>query len=379
MRILDRYLLRNFLEPFLLCFFGFLSIWLIFDLGGNLSDFIEVGASIKVIAKFYLSQLPGIILISLPVGLLLALLFSLSRMSRSNEIISMLTAGRSVIRILAPLLCIGLLTSLGCLWLNYELAPRSEEGKRAALEQITKAAKKIDRTLVEGYLFRDRMNSRTWYVKRMHTNNLHLEGVHITQQNESGAIVRKWYANSADFDETSKSWILKGGAIVDFNSEGDIANTDYFPTALRTIASWTETPWRILSSHLEAQTLTVPLLRNYLRFNGDFPEAQLAPFRTYLWHRLALPWSCLVVVFIAAPLGIVYSRRGVLAGVASSIFIFFGMMFFTNLCLALGKGDRVPAVVAAWLPNVLFGFVGLVLLYFRSTNRDLPSFRLWKK
>ena len=46
---------------------------------------------------------------SLPIGLLLALLFSLSRMSRTNEIISMLTAGRSVFRLLLPLLFVGVL------------------------------------------------------------------------------------------------------------------------------------------------------------------------------------------------------------------------------------------------------------------------------
>jgi lipopolysaccharide export LptBFGC system permease protein LptF len=139
------------------------------------------------------------------------------------------------------------------------------------------------------------------------------------------------------------------------------------------VQGWTETPWRIASSQLEAQNLSIPKLRDYLKHNGDFPDNQLAPFRTYLAHRWALPWSCLVVVFIAAPLGIVFSRRGVLAGVASSIFIFFGMIFLTNLFLALGKGGRINPLVAAWFPNAFFGIVGLVLLYFRSTNRELPK------
>jgi lipopolysaccharide export LptBFGC system permease protein LptF len=62
----------------------------------------------------------------------------------------------------------------------------------------------------------------------------------------------------------------------------------------------------------------------------------------------------------------------VLAGVAWSIFIFFGMIFLTNLFLALGKGARIPGVVAGWAPNVIFGAIGLVLLYLRATNRDLP-------
>jgi len=77
MKLLDRYLLRNLLEPFLICFFGFLAIWLVFDLGENGRDFLDARASFKQIAYFYFTQLPQMNLISLPVGLLLALIFCL--------------------------------------------------------------------------------------------------------------------------------------------------------------------------------------------------------------------------------------------------------------------------------------------------------------
>ena len=131
MKLLDRYVLRNFLEPFFICFFGFISIWLIFDLMDNGSDFIQAHASVKTIAFFYATQLPQIILISLPVGLLLAMPFSLSAMSRRNEIISMLTAGRSVPRIMLPLMGAGLAASALLLWLNYDLDPTPKPfGKR---------------------------------------------------------------------------------------------------------------------------------------------------------------------------------------------------------------------------------------------------------
>ena len=153
MRLLDRYILRNFFEPFLICFFGFLAIWLIFDLSDNGPDFIESHASLKQVCKYYLTQIPQTVLVSMPIGLLLALLFSLSRMSRSNEIISMLTAGQSVVRITMPLMIVGVFASLACLALNFELARHSEAIKKVALEQITQAAKKVkDRSLVEGHL-----------------------------------------------------------------------------------------------------------------------------------------------------------------------------------------------------------------------------------
>src|SRR4051812_48748448 len=207
MRILDRYVIRNFVEPFLLCFFGFLSIWLVFDLYDNGPDFLEYHVPLKMIGRFYLSQLPAIALLSLPIGLLLALLFSLSKMSRHNEIISMLTAGRSLGRTIVPLIIIGVLCAAGCFVLNSEWAPHADAIKKRMLEEITRGEQRAEaRQAVDGYLFRDRMNNRTWYVRHMRPKPKQgaippLEGVHVVQQDADGVIEKKWYGEKAAYDD----------------------------------------------------------------------------------------------------------------------------------------------------------------------------------
>jgi hypothetical protein len=118
MRLLDRYIIRNFLQPYFYCILGFLSIWLIFDISDNSSIIFDERAPFLLVLKFYWSQVPQVLVVLLPVSLLLALLFCLGRMSRSNEIVSMLTAGVSVPRVVLPLLVIGLLTTGACLCLE---------------------------------------------------------------------------------------------------------------------------------------------------------------------------------------------------------------------------------------------------------------------
>lgn len=378
MRLLDRYVLRNFLVPFFYCFFGFLAIWLVFDLRDNAGDFIDARVSPARVAAFYLTQLPAIVLLCLPVGLLLALLYSLSHMSRSNEIISMLTAGRSVVRVLVPLLGFGLLAAAASMALSYKLAPHSEQAKRTFLKDLSSKGKGKSSGLDE-QLFRNRADNRTWYVQSMRRGSDELQGVHIIQQDAAGNILKKWYAKRARFDPATTDWTFERGKTVTFDTEGNITGQDVWfegADARRTITGWSETPWRIASANLDPQNLSVPELREYVHFNRDFPPAQLAPYRTYLEYRWAVPLQCLVAILIAAPLGIVYSRRGVLAGVASSIFIFSGMLFLEKFFLALGKGDRVAPAVAAWTPDALFGAVGFFLLYLRSTNREMPALRL---
>ena len=285
MRILDRYVLRNFLEPFLLCFFGLIAIWLVYDLYDNGPDFVEYHVPLKVVGRFYVSQFPAITLLSLPIALLLALLFSLSKMSRHNEIISMLTAGCSLWRLLIPLTVVGLLCTGLCHVLNSEWAPHADAIKKRMLEEITRGEKRAtQRETVEGHLFRDRMNNRTWFVRKLrppkaHTNGVYaLEGVQVIQQDANGVIQKKWYANqSAVFDETKKTWTFHHGMIVEFNKEGDITFTDSFPEGERVIEDWTETPWRIASSQFDPQNLSIEELKIYLTNNSDFPTPQLAP------------------------------------------------------------------------------------------------------
>ena len=379
MKLLDRYLLRNFLEPFLICSFGFLAIWLVFDLADNGQDFLQAGATFKQVGFFYLTQLPQIILISMPVGMLLALIFCLSRMSRSNEIISMLTAGQSVWRIVLPLALAGLVLTGALALLNYEAAPRAEATKKVALEQITRGKKAGQKEALEGYLFRERQKDRTWFIKRFRQTTGTLDHVHITQHGPDGAIVTKWYARRAQFDAKTRTWTLERGMQVDFNAAGDVEKREDFQLGVKKIEGWTETPWRIASAQYEPQNLTVPELREYLNFNADFPEVQLAPYRAYLHHRWAFPFQALIVVFIGAPLSIVFSRRGVIGGVAVAIFLYAGLLLSTYLFLALGKGWRMNAIASAWVPNAVFFAIGLLLLYFRSTNRDLPSLTFKRK
>jgi lipopolysaccharide export system permease protein len=370
-KLLDRYVVRNFLQVYIYCIIGFISIWLIFDVSDNISTFIDSHLGFTRVAHYYLSQLPQILVILLPVSLLLALLFCLGRMSRANEIVSMLTAGVSVPRFLLPLILLGLLTVAGSMALNYALAPHADLARKTLLttEQKTRRESQI-----EGQIFRNRTDQRTWFIQSFRRGQNVFNNVEVLQQDEHDNIVANYLAARALFRPETKSWELEGVKVVNYDRVGNITHEETQPSLI--FNHWSETPFRLSSANVRAEYLSVPELRDYLRFNSDFPSTLLAPFRTHLQYRMALPWTCLVVVFIAAPLGIGFSRRGVLSSVASSIILVFSMNFLTHLFLALGEGSRIAAVTAAWVPNAIFALIGLYLLYLRSTNRDGLGFNL---
>jgi len=372
MTLLDRYLLRKFLVPFFYCIAGFIGIWFVFDLSDNLQDFIQGQASFEALLEYYSTQIPEIVVMSLPIGTLLALLYALAAMSRSNEIISMLGAGRSIFRILLPLMFVGVLLTGITAFFNYEGAPHASGIKKVIVGDIKRGHK--SEKAVKGHLFRNREEFRTWFVSRMPIGGGQMSDVQIVQQNSEGDIIKQWYAHEAVYDPTAASWKLSGARYVEMNPAGDLTKSELADVMY--VDGWSETPWRIASSMMNADFLSVPELQEYLKYNADFPSARLAPYRTQWHYRWALPTVCFLVIFVAAPCGIVYSRRGVMGGVATAIGLFFGLVFVSSLFIALGKGSRVPPVVGAWGPMFGFFLIGLYMLWLRSTNRDLPKIKI---
>lgn len=379
MKLLDRYILKNFFVPFAYSFLGFIAIWLIIDLTDNASDFISGHKSFGFVAYFYATQLPAITILILPIAILLSLLYALSRMSRSNEIIAMLTSGRSVLRILLPLFIFGLLATGVSYALNDSLAPHAAAVKERLLAQ---ARGDDSGSQLSEILFHSNGENRTWYIRTMIRDPMtqrytELRNIHVTQQDADGNIVAKYYAARASYNPADKTWNLRGGKTVRFDKSGGISKETYWKEL--SIPNWRETPQQIATANLDPDHLSVAELQSYLQYNAHFPAVQLAPYETQLQSRRALPWSCFIVILIGASLGIVYSRRGILAGVALAIFLYFALFSSGFLFDALGKGARISPWVSAWVPPLFFAAIGLFLLNARSANRDLTQFTFWKR
>ena len=375
MRIFDSYIVRSFLVPFLYCFLGFLAVWLVFDLYDNGPDFIDGRVPPNKVLYFYLTQLPDFVMIALPAGLLLALLYCLGKMSRANEIISRLSAGVGLIRILVPLIIVGWVLSVMALVINYELAPRARALKEPLLEKLTRGD--TGEGMLRAHLYVNRRENRTWYIRLADVEKGLMRDAQIIQQDARGRILFKYYVREAKYRPEDGTWDFDKGAVVKYDLQGNVLSSEYLHGDT-VITGWSETPWKIASSLMEAEHLTVPELHSYLYYNLDAPDVDLAPFRTHLHYRWALPWTSLIVVFIGAALGFVSGRKGALASVAISIFLFAGMLILTSLFLALGEGGRVHPVVAAWTPNLLFAAIGGLLLWQRATNRELPRLNVMK-
>src|SRR3954463_3833817 len=222
MRLLDRYVLRHFLQAYFYCVAGFISIWFIFDVSDNISTFLDQRISRTLILQYSLTQLPEILVVLLPVALLLALLFSLGRMSRSNEIVSMLTAGISLPRLLAPLLLVGLFTTAASTALNYAMAPHGEYAHKRLLEDPQSHRSVFGLT---GQLFRNRTDNRTWFIQQFYPGDNKFNNVHIVQQDANDNIRTAYIVTTAYYHPENHAWELRQTKIVHYDETGNITET----------------------------------------------------------------------------------------------------------------------------------------------------------
>ncbi|GEP42695.1 LptF/LptG family permease [Brevifollis gellanilyticus] len=376
---LDRYTLRTFTAPLVFCFIAFTSLWLIMDLLDNMKDFQEAETPVGRVILFYLGMLPFIYVSVMPAALLLSVLYTLTKMSRANEIVAMLGAGRSVVQILQPVLVVSALISLTSMAANYHWAPRAEGNKKAVIRGLD--ARQKDSIREDTILYRSPVTKRLWYVASFpfSLQSGRLRGVQVREHDAKGEVVHVIHADSAMWWPGGK-WRFFDGKEVFFKDGKPTVIRD-FPKddqgrSQMDVTNFEETPWSMVSDSLKPEHLGVPEIISYMKAHPKDPKDKLAPFRAHYHHRFALPWQAFALALVAAPLGVAYSRRGNVGGIAGSIFIFFALLFLNNLCLNLAKGGHVAAWLSSWIPHLLFGALGLTLLYYRSQNKDLPKFSL---
>jgi lipopolysaccharide export system permease protein len=366
---LDRYITRQFAGIFTVCLAALMMIWLLMDMADKIGDFRETQDVMTTIGKFYAARSPAILLLLLPYSLLLALLYALGKLSGSREIIAMIQAGRSVVRITLPLITAGLLFSLLGLGLNYHWAPAVESN----VDKILAEASGKQAAEATQVLYRNAASRRLWMIGAFPQDyqiGKPLQDVEITTTREDKTLESRLCAKRAFWDRPSRRWTFEEAVTGNYPpKQAPVFETHAAPV---TIDTWSETPWQLIKPGLSADLLDIPDLSSWLKAwsqNGQFADP--SPYLTHWHYRWALPFACLVTVLLATPLGIHFSRRAPGGGIFLAVVLSALMMLISSITLALGESGTLRPAHAAWLPNIVFSLLGLYLFHRRISGQPI--------
>ena len=366
MRLLDRYLFRELLTPLAYCLGGFLIFWISYDLFAELEELQERKLHTLDILCYTLAMTPDFLVQVLPIALLLALLYTLTNHARFNEITAMRAAGISLWRICLPYFAVGLAASAVYFALNEIVVPRSIDW---ADKILTRYVQKADDARPQDQ-FRGFINAREHRLWRFDEYRVKTSEMIKPQVNWKLPDGSSYQLNAALAIHTNRVWTFYNAS--EFAQTGTNAPpAPLLQTNVLAIPEFNETPREIrsemkISGHQDfrgARQADISLkdIFDYLRLHPNLPRDQSRNLFAELHNRMAAPWTCLVVVFIAIPFGAVSGRRNLFFGIAGSIAICFIYFVIQRVSYAFGSGGEMPGWLAAWLPNLIFTATGLFL------------------
>lgn len=366
---LDRYISRRFLTMFGICLTSLYVIWWLFDLTDHMSDFQQSTNTFRTMWVYYGTLLPAVLMLLLPYALLLSLLESLGKLSTNREIIAIIQSGRGVLRTTTPLIIAGLLCTIFTMGLNYHWAP-SAVGRE---DEILNVAKGQDATEATKVLYRSRQTQRLWMVSAFppdYEKGAPLVGVEVTVTSSDNQLKSRLTADTASWDKQTARWTFHNALLCRYQpGKPPVFTTHDKPLV---ISNWRETPWQIIKPGLSAEHLGIPDLNSWLQTNALHPQmAESSPYLTHWHYRFALPFSCLITILLATPLAIHFSRRGAGGGVFLAVVLSAMMMLTSTIILTFGESGHLPPMLAAWLPNIIFGGIGIYLYRRRIAGRPI--------
>ena len=349
------------------CLGGVLICDVAFDLIFQVQRFLENKMIFVDILEYYVVTLPELLVEQvLPVSLLLALLYTLTNLSRYNELTAIRTAGVGLWRLSLPYIGVGaafglVVLAIGELWL-----PSASDRAKFILERRLAGA--TQRDWVPNLQFYNENASRNWNISRFNRRTSELISPNIKWNigNGSNEVI---VAKSAAYD--GSQWNFYDAVVWRWHTNDPPA---FFGSNAVLRQPFPETPAWIKSeikvnslnptdaAKGQGTQLSIREILEFIRLHARISHEKKAMLLTQLNGRLAAPFTCLAVVLIALPFGARAGRHNVFVGVASSIFICFGYFVLQRLSVGLGVGGYLPPVVAAWLPNLVCGATGLALL-----------------
>jgi LPS export ABC transporter permease LptG len=363
LKLIDRYLARSFLQPMVYCLLAFIILFVAYDLSDRLDDFMNKQVPTNLIVKYYLYNVPIVVSKTTPFATLLALLYCLGNLSRTNEIIAMRASGIALFRIIQPYLILGVVMYVVTLALSETYVPRA----RRLAAKIVPVPTTIQSAMAyhqdsETITFYNSNDDRKWHVGAHDASSSIFFNVSVIQYTHSQeqSKTRRLDAREAEFVPGFGWWFYQ---VTTINYDRDGTPYPARSTAKLPLPYYQETPADILSAqrtHPEMMTLMemVRIMRHINPDSGTYKKLRMERVR-----RFAEPAACFVFVLLAAPFGVFHTRAGMVKGVLTSITLCLFYYIVAALFIQLGNDGHIYPLIAAWIPGVTFTAVGAWLLY----------------
>lgn len=360
--ILDDYVLRSFFSSFLLVEVSFVLLSLIFSFFELLGDIVHNRAGLALVGDYLLNLTPSMIYNITPLSVLIAVLVTISVLNRSSELTAMKATGISIYRVIVPILAIAF--ALAVMMFSFDQlylpgANRKQEALRSEIKgKPPRTFLRPDHEWVFGES-KPGQPARIFYYEFFDSASNRFANLTVLEfEPNSFVLARRIFAADVSWDSRQSTWIFNRGWVRTFQN-GEISSYKTFVS--RTFPEIDELPGYFKKEDLQSSEMTFTALAHYIH---DLRQSgfNTVPLRVQLNKKIAYPLVTLIMAVLAVPFALSMGRRGSLTGVAIAIGVAIAYWMAAGLFEAMGNVNTLPAALAAWSPDLLFGLVGSYLL-----------------
>ena len=381
--ILDEYVMGSFLRNFALVLVSLTILFIIFTFFELIGDILRYRTPLVVVGDYLLNLVPFILNIVLPLCSLVAVLITFGALNRNSELTAMKATGISLYRIVAPMLVVATLLS-GLLFIFDETyLPAANRRQEALLSEIKgKPAQTFlrpDRKWMSGQTGNSMSGqtgssvsgrttgpdsnqaepTRIFYYQFFDPDKNVFANITVFEfQPGTFNLTRRIFAQSARWDDNLNGWVFEDGWQRTFQGE---STASYKPFTISTFPEIHEQPSYFKKEDRQSEQMSYKELATYINDlkQSGFDTMRL---RVQLNRKLAYPLMTLVLAILAIPFSLYAGKRGGIAGVGTAIGVAICYWVIAGIFENLGDVNSLPAILAAWSPDLLFAIAGTYLL-----------------
>lgn len=333
----------------------FIALFLIVDFFERIRMFLSNNASIAQMASYFLFSIPLIISYVVPPSVLLATLMTFSSLSRFNEITAIKANGVNIYRITLPILIIASIIAVFYFYFTEFITP-------AAVQKTTYIKKmEVQKQKTLGFFKQNeiwyRGDNAIYNFKMFDIEKNILYGVTINYLNPDISLMIRIDAQSAEWK--NNQWIFHNLLTTRFDEK----NNPVLEWSKEKIMNLAEKPDDFKVMQKDVEKMGYFELKQYVH-KIQSEGYDVSKYRVDLHGKIAFPLVILILVFLAVPFSLREERSGgIMQSVGIGIMIGFSYWLVHAFFISLGKSEILPAILAAWSANILFGVTAAFLFY----------------
>ena len=361
-RILDEYVVRNFINVFVLVLAAFVLLILLFTYLELVGDIVRNHVSLTTVGAYLVNLTPSMLYKFAPLAVLMAGLVTFGVLNRNSEIVAMKATGISLYRLVIPIVAIAAIVAF-CLFLFDQFYLPQANRRQEALRSTIKG--RPPQTFLhpeQKWIFGQQETGgpgRIFYYQFFDPDRNEFANLSVFEFDpHTFALSRRIFAARVFWDAEKDDWRFQNGWERKLNGASQTEFREFINTTFPEIR---EEPSYFKKESLQSQEMNFGQLQHYIRDlrQSGFDTMRL---RVDLWHKLAYPLVAPVMAVLAIPFALSMGRRGSLTGIAVAIAVALTYWVVDGLFGAMGNVNYLPAPLAAWSSDVLFGLTGGYLL-----------------